>query len=106
MPKQCTKLEHPTEAHGRIPAFHTVQEEAAFWDTHELTDFLEDLQPVEVTVGTDLAERITVRLEPADRAELARQARKMGVGPSTLARIWLKERLRQEQDIEAGTKTR
>lgn len=93
------ELEYPTEAHGRIPAFANRNEEAAFWDTHDVTEFAgTELKPVEVEIGGDLAERLTVRLDRVDREALARRAREKGVGPSTLARIWLKERLRQEAE--------
>jgi predicted DNA binding CopG/RHH family protein len=87
---------YPTKAHGKIPAFNNIEEEAEFWDTHDITDFLDELTPVKLVVGGELAERLTVRLEQADREELARQAAAKGVGPSTLARMWLKERLREE----------
>ncbi|MBA2278213.1 MAG: hypothetical protein H0W06_10670 [Chloroflexia bacterium] len=99
--KPTVDLGYPTEAHGRIPSFANIEEEAAFWDTHDFTDFMEESTPVEVTIGQELAERLTVRLEQADRAALARRARAMGVGPSTLARMWVKERLRQEAEAEA-----
>jgi hypothetical protein len=93
------ELGYPTEAHGRIPSFANRDEEAAFWDTHDVTEFVgKELTPVEVEIGGDLAERLTVRLDRDDRDELARRARAMGVGPSTLARIWLKERLREEAE--------
>jgi len=46
--KPTVDLGYPTEAHGRIPAFHSIEEEAAFWDTHDFTDFLEESWPVEV----------------------------------------------------------
>lgn len=40
---------YPTEAHGKIPAFHSIDEEAFFWDTHNVTDYelmdLEDMAP-------------------------------------------------------------
>ena len=51
---------------------------------------------MQITVGKELAGRLTLRLDRADREALDRRAQAMGVGPSTLARIWLKERLRQE----------
>ncbi len=90
-------LGYPTEAYGRIPSFANRDEEAAFWDTHDVTEFDGvELHPVEVTIGGELAERLTLRLDTEDRAELVRRARAKGVGPSTLARIWLKERLEQE----------
>ncbi len=102
MSKQCRnyteqELGYPTEAHGRIPSFANRDEEAAFWDNHDVTDFVgEELHPVEVAIGGELAERLTLRLDADDRAELARRARAKGVGPSTLVRMWVKERLEQE----------
>jgi CopG antitoxin of type II toxin-antitoxin system len=96
------ELGYPTEAHGRIPSFANREEEAAFWDTHNITEFVgEELQSVEVTIGPELSNRLTIRLDTADRVELARRARAKGVGPSTLARMWLKERLRQEAEANA-----
>jgi hypothetical protein len=89
-------LGYPTKPHGRIPSFANVEEEAAFWDSHDFTDFLGESPPVEITVGKELGGRLTLRLDQADREALDRRAKAMGVGPSTLARIWLKERLRQE----------
>ncbi len=99
-PQPTVDLGYPTEAHGRIPAFTSIEEEAAFWDTHDFTDFAEESRPVEVTIGPELAERLTLRLDKGDREQLARQAKAKGIGPSTLARIWLKERLRQEVQAE------
>ncbi|MDP9473918.1 MAG: BrnA antitoxin family protein [Chloroflexota bacterium] len=99
-PQPTVDLGYPTEAHGRIPAFNSIEEEAAFWDTHDFTDFAEESRPVEVSVGQELAARLTLRLDKADRELLAKQARAKGIGPSTLARMWLKERLRQEAQAE------
>lgn len=95
-------LGYPTQADGQIPSFANRDEEAAFWDTHDVTQFVgQELQPVELTIGGELAERLTLRLDQADRQELQRRARAKGVGPSTLARMWLKERLRQEAEADA-----
>ena len=102
-PKPTVDLGYPTEAHGRIPAFANVEEEAEFWDTHDFTDFAEESTPVQITVGRVLQERLTLRLDQADRQALAKYAREKGLGPSTLARMWLKERLRQEAQTEPGS---
>jgi len=83
-----------TEPHGRIPAFADIEEAAAFWDTHDFADFMEESTPVQVTVGRELAGHLTIHLDPPDRERLLRWARTMGVAPSTLARTWLEERLR------------
>jgi hypothetical protein len=102
--KPTIDLGYPTPARGRIPAFASVEEEAAFWDTHDITDFTEESTAVQIIVGQDLAERLTLRLDQADRRELAKRAREKGVGPSTLARMWLKERLREEAEAEARSR--
>lgn len=95
-------LGYPTDADGRIPSFANRDEEAAFWDTHDFTEFWgQELLPVELVVGGELAERLTLRLDQMDRRDLQVRAKDMGVGPSTLARIWLKERLRQEREVDA-----
>lgn len=100
-PEPSVDLGYPTEAHGRIPSFANVAEEAAFWDTHDFMDFAAESSPVELNVGQELAERLTLRLDQDDRQALVRRAKAIGVGPSTLARIWLKERLRQEAEADA-----
>ncbi len=95
-PKPSVDLGYPTRAHGRIPAFQNIEEEAAFWDTHSFTDFDEELTPVEVRISKNLSAPLSVRLDPRDRAEIVRQAQAKGVGPSTLIRMWVKEHLEQE----------
>ncbi len=102
--KPTGDLGYPTEARGRIPAFNSIEEEAAFWDTHDTTDFPDELTPVDLTVGSELAEKLTLRLEKSDRDALVRRARRMGVGPSTLARMWIKEHLRHEQEVETSSR--
>lgn len=92
-----TELGYPTEARGRIPSFANRDEETEFWDTHDTTELTGvELHPVEVTIGGDLAERLTIRLDQDDQNELSRRAQAIGVGPSTLVRMWVKERLEQE----------
>lgn len=101
--KPTIDLGYPTGARGGIPSFASIEGEAAFWDSHDFTDFLDESSPVQITIGKELAERLTVRLDQADRQDLARRAKAMGIGPSPLARMWLKERLRQEAEAEVGT---
>lgn len=100
--KPSVDLGYPTEARGRIPSFSSIEEEAAFWDTHDFTEFAAESSPVEISVGQELAERLTLRLDQDDRQELLRRAKAKGIGPSTLARMWLKERLLLEAEAEAA----
>lgn len=87
--------------HGRIPAFQNIEDEAAFWDTHSFTDFDEEFTPVEVTVSKNLSTPLSVRLDPRDRAEIDRRAQAKGVGPSTLVRMWVKQHLKEDAEVES-----
>ena len=93
-----SRFSYPTEAQGNVPAFNSIEEEAEFWDTHDLVELFGESGWVELNVSGELAERMTVRIDQADRTALVRHAHKKGVGPSTLARMWLKERLNQEAE--------
>ena len=57
-PRPTIDLGYPTDAHGRIPTFTNVEEEVAFWDTHDFTDFIEESRPVQIAVGRELAARL------------------------------------------------
>jgi hypothetical protein len=83
---ESTRPEHTS----RIPEFATREEEAAWWDSHNITDYLDELQPVRACFAKSLSSPLAVRLDPADRAELNRRASAIGVGPSTLVRMWIK----------------
>ena len=80
---------------SKIPEFKSKEEEAAFWDTHDFTEFLDETRPVKLRVSPQFSESLTVRLDRRDRAELERRASELGIGPSTLVRMWIKDRLRQ-----------
>ncbi len=39
--------EQPKNTKSRIPTFKSIEEEAAFWDTHSSEEFADELTPVE-----------------------------------------------------------
>jgi len=47
----------------KLPHFKTREEEAKFWDTHSMTDYLDELEPVDevFTLAPSLAEKIRER---------------------------------------------
>jgi hypothetical protein len=85
-------------AKGQIPECKTLEEEAAFWDTHDTTDFEDEFRPVRVRVAKNLTEPVTFRLDAETLAELRARAKEMGIGPTTLARMWVLERLRKDRE--------
>ena len=83
-----------------IPDFKSIEEAAEFWDTHSLADFEDELEEVTDVrfVRPRLKKAITVRWEPETLAALTEQAREKGIGPATLARMWILERLKERQE--------
>src|SRR5258708_25261614 len=91
---------------SRIPHFKTREEEAQFWDTHSLADFADELKAVDVKVERPLGHILGVRLDTKTIDALAAIGRKKGIGPSTLARIWIMERLSELDDEEQKERDR
>ena len=84
----------------RIPALTSREEEAEFWDTHDPADFEDEFERTEVRFAKNLSQGITVRFTAETLATLRATARKKGIGPTTLARMWILERL---EAIDQGT---
>ena len=82
-----------TKKQSRIPDFKSRQEMAEFWDTHDASDYWEELEPVKLRVAKNLTDTLNVRFTAEDMEQLGKVAESKGIGPSTLARMWIKERL-------------
>jgi hypothetical protein len=81
----------------KLPRFKSRQEEAEFWDTHDTTEFEDEFVEVRIKVAKPLVHVLAVRLDAKTIDRLAAVGRKKGIGPSTLARMWLLERLEREK---------
>ena len=80
----------------KVPNFSSREEEAKFWDTHDIADYWEDMRPLRVRFAKQLSEGITIRFDPQTLANLRSLANERGIGPTTLARMWILEQLRKE----------
>ena len=82
---------------NRIPKFKTYEEEANFWDTHEFTEFEDELEDVEIVfeLNKPRDEAIVPRVQKDLKEKLDKKARSMGLNLSTLARMWLMEKLQE-----------
>lgn len=79
----------------KIPEFKTFEEEAEFWDTHDITDNWKGTKEVKIKVAKNLQHILGVRLDPQTITELEEKGKKKGIGPSTLARMYILEKLHQ-----------
>lgn len=80
----------------KIPKFKNRQEEAVFWDKHDFTDFLTEAKKVEIKINlrAPKEEVLTIRLQPQLKKQMNRLATEIGTQTSTLARMWLIEKLK------------
>jgi predicted DNA binding CopG/RHH family protein len=82
------------EGPSRIPDFTSRDEEARWFDTHDMADYQDEFHTVKVRFAKNLSENINIRLDPDSLYKLRSEAYEKGVGPTTLARMWIMEHLR------------
>lgn len=87
--------EKATTKPSRIPEFTSIEEEAEFWDTHSTADYEDEFRLVRVRFTKNLSQGITIRLDPETLQMVRCLAREKGIGPTTLIRMWILERLRE-----------
>ena len=82
-----------------IPGFKSTQEEAAFWDTHDVGEYLNDFNRVDVELQLEKPkeENIVVRVQKPIKDRLERIARRKGLNISSLTRMWIMEKLQSSQ---------
>lgn len=84
-----------TKGGRKIPRFKSDREAAEFWESHALTDYLDELEPVsEKIFWRPKKQVISIRLEREYIESLRAIARRLGIGPTTLVRMWIVEKLR------------
>ncbi|MDP2762915.1 MAG: CopG family antitoxin [Enterobacteriaceae bacterium] len=81
---------------SKIPKFKSDKQTRAFWDTHSLSDYAEDLKPAHIRFRKPHKEVVSIRLESTLIQALKDVAQKAGIGYSSLARMWVIEKLRKQ----------
>ncbi|MBM4026378.1 MAG: hypothetical protein FJ280_13395 [Planctomycetes bacterium] len=80
---------------GKIPKIDSIEELAKFWDTHDVTDFEEELEEVREPVFARGAETVVrIRLDSEQAKALKRMAQARGMDEANLIEEWVNERLR------------
>ncbi len=85
----------------KIPKFRTIAEEARFWDTHDVSDYLSEMKEVEISFDplAPKEKTLTLRVQASLKRRLEKIAKSYGVNLSTLLRIWFIDKLKE---IEAS----
>lgn len=81
----------------KIPQTDSIQELAKFWDTHDVTDFEEQLEEVTEPVFERKSDTgLTIHLQPQEVETVKRLAEIKGVDREALIREWVLEKLHDE----------
>jgi predicted DNA binding CopG/RHH family protein len=76
----------------KLPETDSIQELAEFWDTHDLTDYEDELEEVAETVFVRGA-AIKVPLESREVEAVEQMAQAKGVSREELVRAWVQQKL-------------
>ena len=85
---------------SKIPQTDSIQELANFWDTHDLTDFEEQLEEVTEPIFDRATHRlreqeafIQIRLQPKEIEAVKKVAKSRGIDYTDLIREWVLEKV-------------
>jgi hypothetical protein len=82
----------------KLPVTDSIEELARFWDTHDVTDYLDQLEEVTEPIFAPNVRRVMVfHLEPGEAKAVAETARARGVEKETLIRQWVLEKLEESK---------
>jgi len=82
---------------NKLPDFDkmSLDEIARFWDTHNVTDYENETKDVDIVfeLNKPRTESLVLRVQKNIKEKLEKVARSKGLNVSTLARMWLMEKL-------------
>lgn len=81
-----------------IPEFKSREEEAEFWDSHDLADYWGEFKPVELRLDK-VSHTILMDIDHETLSKLVHYGQKKDINPITLAKMWIIERLKQEDEL-------
>ena len=89
----------------KIPKFKNIAEEARFWDSHDVSDYLSKMKEVKLAFDPLMPkeEVLTVRVQPVLKKRLERAARDYGVNLSSLLRIWFVDKIKETENSKVIT---
>jgi predicted DNA binding CopG/RHH family protein len=82
-------------AQNRIPDFKNRQEMAEWFDTHDIADYQDEFKTIEARFELEQPrdENIVIRVQKPVKDRLDKIARSKGLNLSSLARMWIMEKL-------------
>jgi len=83
----------------KFPDFNKMsyEEEANWWDTHDWSEFWDELEDVDIVFALEKPrdETVVLRIQKEIKEQLDKLARSRGLNLSTLVRMWMMEKLQE-----------
>lgn len=89
---------------SKLPTTDSIQKLAEFWDTHDLTDFEDELEEVVEPVFVRRA-TINVPLESRTVKVIERMAKAKGISPEALVRAWVLQKVTRRSNGRPGKRS-
>ncbi len=80
---------------SRIPEFSSYEDEAKWWETHNIADYQDEFKTIKARFAKNLSEGLNIRLDAATLMKVREKAKQKGIGPTTLVRMWVMEQVGQ-----------
>ena len=96
--------ESKSQKQRTIPEFANREEEAEFWDTHDIMDYWDELKPVKVKFSNSIDHAVIVSFDLDTFNELLGLARERGIFVDALIQTWIVERMKEvaaAQEVQA-----
>jgi predicted DNA binding CopG/RHH family protein len=77
---------------SKLPSTDSIQELARYWETHDLTDFADELEEVSQPVFVS-DNSINLHLQTRDAREVRRLAESKGVSQAEFIQQWIAQKL-------------
>lgn len=92
-----------------IKPFKTLEEEAKFWDTHDLSLVIKNPKTSLFQLPLLESEKkaiLTIRIQKSIKELIEKIAKLQGINPTTLSRMWLIEKIREKYGTESRSRVR
>ena len=85
---------------SKLPKSDSIEELAEFWDTHDLTDFEDELEEV-AELAFVRSNAIKVHLESHDAEAVQKMAKAKGISEEEIIRAWVLQKLHRRNNGRA-----
>jgi predicted HicB family RNase H-like nuclease len=89
------------KASKKPPVFDSYEEIADFWDSHSLSDYWDQTEPVELEMAPEARRRFLISVDREVIGRVQRLAKSRGVSLESLVNLLLEQRLQEVETPSA-----